>query len=382
MKKILWLPSWYPTQLDPFRGDFIQRHALAASRYHLIHVIFVEKKPQNTGIGISYEKKNTGNLTEEIIYNPSSSIFIIGKLFSLVNYFLLNRRYIKAYIKANGLPDYVHVHVPIKAGLIALWIKWRYKIPYLLTEHYGIYNNVSPMPFRKRSLAFRYFSKQIIRRAAVFLPVSNKIALDIGLQAVKRNYTVITNTVDTALFHYTPAPLSKFIFLHVSNMVPIKNVPGIVRSFAELWRVRQDMELWLTGPVPEEISLLINSSGAYNKGVILKGEVSYAEVAEQMQLAHCILLFSCTENMPCVLLEAFCCGRPVIATRVGGIPEVVNTNNGILVSSEDEKGLYEAMNSMMNNYHYYNLASISKKATDLYSYEAIGKQIGKMYENN
>lgn len=382
MKKILWLPSWYPTKIDPFRGDFIQRHAQAVSLYNTIHVIFVEKKGKNISAGLNYEKRVTGNLSEEIIYNSSSSFFIVGKLFSLINYYRLNRKYINNYIRANGLPDYVHVHVPIKAGIIALWLKWKYNVPYLLTEHYGLYNNRVVHSFRKKSFLFRYFTKRIIRGAAVFLPVCNKLALEVGNEAVDRDYRVIYNTVNTNYFYYAPPTSSKFIFLHVSNMVHVKNVLGILRSFEKLQVIKPCTELWLTGPVPDELKKVIIDSEFFGNTIFLKGEIPYGSVAEQMRMAHCVVLFSRSENMPCVLLEAFCSGRPVIATRVGGIPEVVNESNGLLVDSEDEQSLTDAMVAMIDNYEKYNPIVIENLAKASYSYEAIGKQIASIYNNH
>jgi len=55
MLYVLWLPSWYPNKLDPFDGDFIQRHANAASLHTKVHVIFVKADE---------EGKITGNLEE------------------------------------------------------------------------------------------------------------------------------------------------------------------------------------------------------------------------------------------------------------------------------------------------------------------------------
>lgn len=381
MKKILWLPSWYPTKIDAFRGDFIKRHAEAASKYHHIHVIFIEKKNTVSSKGSEYEKKVSGNLVEEIIYNHSSSVFILGKLLSLLKYYRLNQHYIKEYIKINGRPDCIHVHVPIKAGIIALWIKWKYKIPFLLTEHWGLYNNISEEPFSKRSFFFRFLTKKIIQDSDIFLPVSRQIALDVNERVLQKEYKVIYNTVNTDFFYFKPTVSSRFVFLHVSNMVPIKNVDGIIRAFEKLWLKRQDAELWLIGPTPQVVKKYIESSPLFDKVIKLKGEVPYKEVAQNMQLAHSVILFSRTENMPCVLLESLCCGRPVIASRVGGIPEVINDKNGILVNSEDEDALTKAMNDIMDNYGKYNLNDIAVTSKIFYSYEAIGKRLSEIYES-
>ena len=84
--------------------------------------------------------------------------------------------------------------------------------------------------------------------------------------------------------------------------------------------------------------------------------------------------------MPCVILEALCCGLPVIATKVGGVPEVVNHFNGILIASEDEIGLQRAILAMASGDDRFSREDISKSAQLKFSYHTIGKQISDLYD--
>src|SRR5207302_3927467 len=59
--------------------------------------------------------------------------------------------------------------------------------------------------------------------------------------------------------------------------------------------------------------------------VLLAGSVSLAELCRHMQAARPIVLPSLAENLPSVIMEAFALGRPVIATAIGGIPELVES---------------------------------------------------------
>jgi glycosyltransferase involved in cell wall biosynthesis len=95
--------------------------------------------------------------------------------------------------------------------------------------------------------------------------------------------------------------------------------------------------------------------------------------------AHCGVLFSHSEMLPCSLLEWLCAGIPVIASKVGGIPEVVNSSNGLLVSAGNEDELTTAMLSMLNNYTQYQRASIAASASASFSYRAVAKQFEKIY---
>ncbi|MEO6611889.1 MAG: glycosyltransferase [Chitinophagaceae bacterium] len=379
-ERILWLCSWYPNKTGPFHGDFIQRQARAAALYHPVHVLYIAKV---TGAGFSKtteEKKTTGNLTEHIIYNHSSSFPLLGKLFSLFRYYRLSRKYIRQYIREQGKPHIVHVQIPIKAGILALWVKRKYKIPFVLTEHYGIYNRVVVDPYEDRPFFFRYYTKRVIQEAKKFLPVSKQIGQTINQVVAPKAYQSIPNTVDTRSFFYEPVPdRRKFRFIHVSNMIPLKNVEGIINAVAQLWLKRQDFELEIIGPASHIVLEHAAKSGLLGKGLRFTGEVNYEEVANAMKKSHAMLLFSRTENMPCVVLESLCCGRPVIATNVGGIPEILDLSNGILINSDDEEGLGNAMQDMMNNYTNYDQPQIAAKAASLYSYETIGRLISDAY---
>jgi len=96
-------------------------------------------------------------------------------------------------------------------------------------------------------------------------------------------------------------------------------------------------------------------------------------------MASVLVLFSRYENLPCVIIEALSCGLPVIATDVGGVSELVNENNGLLVRSEDEKDLTESMNDVMNNYKNYDREQIAAQAGERFSYATIGKQFNELY---
>ena len=68
-----------------------------------------------------------------------------------------------------------------------------------------------------------------------------------------------------------------------------------------------------------------------NESNVVAGLATVAATPNEMQQAHSFVLNSNIENAPCVISEALCCGLPVIATRVGGVPEMVDKFNGILV---------------------------------------------------
>ena len=377
-KKILWLCSWYPNKIEPFNGDFIQRHARAASLYDDIYVIHVAADAFKTASKDEKVINKAEGLIEHFVYYKRGFAFL-GKIISYYRWFIVFRKAIRFYLKENGKPDLVHVHIPVKAGLLALWMKKKYKVPYVLTEHWGIYNNVEVNNYENKSTLFKNYTKKIINGAARFISVSSYLAEGVNRLVMKKKYTVIPNTVDTSLFYFNEKHSSTFRFIHVSNMVPVKNTEGILKAFKLLLQQKNNASLIMVGDTDPAIRKFANELGISVTNISFLGEVSYKQVAEELKQSQCLVLFSNIENSPCVICEALCCGLPVIATNVGGIPELVDAENSILVELGNERNLANAMQKMMESYSGYDGKKIAEDATNKFSYSVIGKKIDTVY---
>ena len=378
-KKILWLCSWYPSKMDPFNGDFIQRHARAAALFNDIHVIHVTYDYPNDVENSGQELNSIGQLTEQIVYfkkKKSLKAKLTNQLRWLANY----KKTIRNYIIKNGKPDLVHLHVPMKAGVLALWMKKSYKISYIVTEHWGIYNHIVEDKYASKSVAFKKYTKKIFERASKFISVSDYLAKGINRQICKKDYVVIPNAVDTDLFYYKEKEASAFRFIHVSNMVPLKNAEGILRSFKNFIQQNINAELIMVGDIGPQIRDYAQTLSFPAGAIKFLGEIPYTQVAAEMQKADCLLLFSNIENSPCVIGESLCCGLPVITTNVGGIPELTSESNSLLIESKDEDALTQAMHEMVGGINNYNRKKIAENAISKFSYSVIGKQINTVYE--
>ncbi|GDX52398.1 glycoside hydrolase [Bacteroidota bacterium] len=381
MKKILWLVSWYPNRFDLFNADFIQHQAEAVSKFVDVHVLYVHadetgaiKKTEAT----VFQKEN---LTEQIIYYPSESKNILGKIKSINRYYKISKLAIQQYIKKNGLPDYVHVHVPIRAGAVALWMKKKYGISYALTEHYGIYNRTVIDPWEERSFVYRNSVKRIIKNAEPFICVSNQLGEDVNRLAIKKEFVSIPNVVDVNHFHFIQKKNEnkKFRFIHVSNMIPLKNVEGIIDAAKTLSKTRNDFVVKIIGRTSSTIINYAEQSGLLNQTVFFSGEIPYTQVANEMNEANAFILFSRSESSSCVVQESLCCGLPIISTQVGIALKTVNETNGLFAEIDNANSLAEKMNEIINNYSKYNREQISKESCQKFNYETIGRKIVNSY---
>lgn len=379
-KYVLWLVSWYPCRTDNFNGDYIERHAKAVAGFTPLIILFITKDLSLKKGQTFIEKEVSGNLTVyRGFYGPSFFSFS-EKLFSLINYFLLQKKIFSQIKKDQGLPGIVHVHMAFKAGIFARYLKIIYKIPYILTEHWTGYYPKSPNSIYKSDILTIGFTKRIIKGASLLLPVAHKLGTTIN-QFSPVKFKVVPNVVDTNLFFYKPAVPNKFKFIHPSTMSYVKNPEGILRAVIELNSLGYESELIMIGGVSDNLLEQAEQSGALNKYIFFKKEIPYVQVASEMQQASALVLFSRFENLPCVILEALCCGLPVVSSDVGGIKEVINDSNGILVQSENEVELINAMKKMLDKRHHFNHEKISKDASSKFNYSVVGKQIVDVYES-
>lgn len=380
--KILWLCSWYPSKLDPYDGDFIERHAKALSlfaRLDVVHVVQNQELLKNAQEQIIVDQNGMLHTQIAVVSFPQTGM-------PFLNNMLFNRRYqqklrqlIDNYILKNGRPDIVHVHVPVKAGIGALWLKKKYRIPFVVTEHTSAYFEHIPFHYASRNRFFRFVTRKTFSEAAAVSSVSSWLLHRLQTLFPIRNTKLIRNTVDTNIFFPVEKTHSDIIrFLHVSMMVPLKNVAGIIDAFVELNKTYQNWELVLSGPTPDDLRQKAYASGLAAK-IRFTGALTYTEVARHMQEADALVHFSHYENLPCVINEALCCGLPVISSTVGGIAELLNDTNGIPVEAGNQDALVAALRSFIKNRANYNKQEIAANASQQFSYQTIGLWIFEMY---
>lgn len=390
MKKapyILWLASWYPTRLDVFPGDFIQRHAKALALYYPVHVLHIAKDVNgDITKDVLIEENINGNLHETIIYyHPTKTGFsLLDRIFSTRKFLKVGKNFIKD-VCVQQASIFIHVHVAMRHGLLARWAKESLSIKYIITEHWtGYYRSAYPAHLRP-SKWYWMATKNIFRHAYYFYPEVKRMGELINKTITAIPYKPVSNSVDTTLFYADNKKDNEFEifnFIHVSTLSYQKNIDGILRVIERCSMQNIPVHFTLVGPASNDVITKIKRSPALLKITTLTGALPYDLVAGQMRKANALLMFSRYENQPCVILEALCCGLPVISTNVGGIAEVIDNSNGILIESENEDELCKALNAMIKTYSIFDRNKIALEAANAYSYETTGRQILEYYQQD
>ena len=371
---ILHLLSWFPTPDDPTMGNFCVRMIDALpENCHSVILSVCDGKDMSKSFEIKEFKGDRHTHLQVFIRPPKVNAIRKLKMLRMYQYGL---RYIKKnYFK----PDLIHLHVAYPLGQVALLWHRLYGYRYVLTEHWTIYqpqNTGVLVGALKRNIV------KIANHASLIMPVSLDLQQCMERHGIHNNYQVIYNLVNTDLFKLgTPTHGSKKRMLHISTLRDeAKNFSGILRTIERLRLQRDDFELHVIHDYEApEFKTYVQEHGLIDC-VIFHGKKTSAEVAEAYRQADFFVLFSNFENLPCVIVEAFACGVPVLSTSVGGIAEILTPERGILIHSNDEDALLHGMNTMLDHCHDYNREAIRKYAITNFSAEKIGSQIQEQYE--
>jgi glycosyltransferase involved in cell wall biosynthesis len=383
MANILFIASWYPGRVNEFDGDFVERHAKCISLYNKVFVAYVVKDENIKDGKTVVEKEISGNLITYKAYYPYSNSRIgwIEKIHSNRLYFRLHLQIFKSIVKEYGRPDITHLNMLMKGGVIAWWLKKRYKLPYVLSENWTGYYPERKPGYRDKSFFYQFLSRLVYKNCDYALPVSRDLGERMNQLLGKIPYKVIPNVVDTCLFYPDfENKNTKTRLVHASTLGYHKNIWGILHVTEKLFQQRKDFEFHLIGPASSDIIEWTKDHGLLNNCIFFKGLIPYDKVAGEVRNSDALIMFSRYENLPCIILEALTCGIPVLSTDVGGIKEIITMQNGILIRSEHEDELLNGMNQILDSINKYDKRKISLSAKNTFSYEVAGRQFDEVYK--
>jgi glycosyltransferase involved in cell wall biosynthesis len=237
------------------------------------------------------------------------------------------RRYVDLALRARAAarafrPDVVYAHFLVPSGLAAALSS---RAPLVVTAHGQDVRNIGDIP--GATLATRF----VVRRASSVVAVSDYLRreLEAKIPEARGKTTVLDSGVDLVRFSPAPVPAGPPRFLCIGSLSELKNVVRLANAFERLG----EGSLTFVGDGPLRSRLLGRAR------VSVAGRIGYGEVPRAIADAHVICQPSLVEPFGQALLEAMACGRSVVATRVGGPPEFVTPEAGVLVDPTDEDDL-------------------------------------------
>lgn len=341
--RLLVLADTFPNALDPWRGPYNRRQmeCLAdlcdvtvidpipwvqlAKNEHLRELI---GKPDNT-------------LQKMTIHHPVFRyVPVLGRARHWRGVLSAARRSLRA--MPNGF-DGIIATFAYPHGLAAKHLAASLKVPYVVkvrgTDLHGL-----PATGQRRA-----HTGDALRNASAVVAVSSnlaRIARDLG--AAPERVKVLTNGIDADRFTIVPRgqaryalqlPESERILFFLGSLVPVKGVELLLDSIAQIEANRRPLlAIGGDGPLKETLQ---RRAAALNLGgkVRFLGQVGREQVGLWMNAADALVLSSYDEGCPNVVLEAMACGTPVVSTRVGAVPDLLDERCGLMATPGDAGSL-------------------------------------------
>jgi teichuronic acid biosynthesis glycosyltransferase TuaC len=239
------------------------------------------------------------------------------------------------------------------AGFAALSVGRRLRIP-VIVGSIGSDLNAIPDPIS------RWLTKKTLSGASRVIAKSEQLRRRIVAMGVDPGKThVVVNGCDDSLFfvrdRYSARrelniPVATELIVFVGRIHRGKGVGELLEAVGKLSRKRPNLRLVYVGDGPELMSLQRKArTSSFFQRVDFAGACSSAEVARWLAAANLLALPSHAEGCPNAVIEALSCGRPVVATRVGAVPELVDRSCGILVPSGNVEALTDALNDALSS---------------------------------
>jgi glycosyltransferase involved in cell wall biosynthesis len=250
-------------------------------------------------------------------------------------------------------------------------------LPVVVSEHYSLFPRrlATPRDLRLARLAFG--------RAEIVAPVSESLRSAIEAYGLEGRFRVVPNGVDTRLFAPPAAPAGRreaARLLAVGGLVPIKGVPRLLAALRDLAARGRHFRLDLVGDGPErEAYERLSADLGISDAVEFHGGRPRERVAELMRAADLLVQPSDSETLSCVVLEAQVSGLPVVASRVGGIPEVVPEGAGVLVEPGDATALAAGIEAALDDAGRFDREAIARAAAARFGREALAARWDEVY---
>lgn len=286
--------------------------------------------------------------------------------------------------KENIKCDFIHSHFTWSAGYVGARLKEELGIKFVLTAHgYDIYS----LPFKDS--IWKEKIEYVLNNASHITTVSESNLAHIRKLKVSTPVTIIPNGFKADLFYPSDyshckknlsLPSEKKIILTVGNLVPVKGQCFLIEAISHIVKKRKDILCIIIGTGELYANLMRQIKILKLEGhVKLLGNMPHKAIPTWINACDLFVLPSINEGNPTVMFEALGCGKPFLGTKVGGMPEIIVSEEcGLLVEPSNSLQLAEAIVDALNRNWDRNLI---RQYAGKFSWDNVAKQYEKVFNN-
>lgn len=349
--KLLVIPSWYPTTDSPVTGSFCKDQAELMSpgfdtrviypSLSLVSKINTLKRPMAAN-GAAIHKNLMGKIEGAGVAARVSTFMPAHRRWA----FLAGscRNYLQSLEREGWRPDLIHAHGTMHAGVVAESLGRFLGVPYIITEHHSLL-----VANFDRDSWLMY--KKALEGSKIVMVVSNELKKMILMNGVRCQTEVVGNLLDEDLFKpgKTERQDNQFHILFMAVPAWTKDIPTFIKALQGLRAAGcQDFQATLVIPditadlSRQDVAVLCKQAGVM-ENCRISGSVPHDQIPGLINSSDVLVSTSITETFGLSVAEAIMCGKPVIATRSGGVEDFVNPSNGVLVNIGDHHAISEAL---------------------------------------
>jgi glycosyltransferase involved in cell wall biosynthesis len=294
----------------------------------------------------------------EVLQEEGGGIPIVWKKKPLARLALLPYTLIQSIklVKYASDCDIIHANWTL-SGIIAWMTQFIHHLPFVVTVH------GSDIYLGTRIRWIRWITKVILNKAAAVIAISHDLADRlVSLDIPQNKISIIPEVIDIDRFLLNEQERENII-LFVGSLIPRKGCKFLIQSFSQIAKALPDYQLYLVGEGADETELKSLASGLQiSEKVSFLGTRSREEIPHLMGRAKLFVLPSLEEGLGVVLMEAIASGTPCVASKVGGIPDIITPDVGVLVPPGDTEALTAAILDILKDQdRWESFSSASKK---------------------
>jgi len=301
----------------------------------------------------SYEKKATDEVVDGIniyrVFSKRKGIHECGFL-GMLSYVIFGFFKFRKLVK-NKKYDVIHAFFSIPTGIITFLGKKIYGLNYIVSLRGSDVPDYDQYEFNVMHKFLKPLNRRIWKNAHSVVVLSKNLAEIASKTEPKLHYKVIYNGIDMSVFR--PMNVKKtdecIQLICVSRLLKRKGIQYLLYALSKLRYPNLKLLIVGTGNYGEELRRL-TSKLDLSERVSFHNYCKNEDLPELYNRSDIFVLPSLTESFGLVFLEAMACGLPIIATRTGGIPEIVeNGENGILVEPGEIDELKNALDRLISD---------------------------------
>jgi glycosyltransferase involved in cell wall biosynthesis len=315
-------------------------------------------------------------------------------VFFLLPFFALAEFWSALRVARRQRAEIIHAHWVLPNGLVGAWVARLLRVPLAISLH------GSDVFVARRNPIFGWVAHWVFGQAAVITACSDDLrrgALELGALADKVH--LVAWGADPIRFHPNVTPLNRsdfglaeddLVLVSLGRLVPKKGFDVLVRVLASLLPAHPRVHALIGGDgiQREQLGHLAAELGVSDR-LHLPGQIAWDRVPGFLTMGDIFVLPSVRDaagnldGLPTVLPEAMACGKPVVATRIGGVPLVVEDKvNGLLCPPDDVTALSQAVESLLADGHLQaELGQAARNSIEeRFNWQAVAKRFTALFE--